>query len=161
MVYDHRHLKNVITHSRFCKVAFPGLSVFIQNPLLQMPNAACFSLNPPFVSKNKDQIMNQYNPGIKSAISQRSWGGGVTGVILLIRCLWVWQMYSHVELQLSLAGAAASIIFVATNVLLQRTQDTSFVTTKICLLQRNYVCHNRIFLAPQAYFCHDKRRVLS
>ena len=74
MVYDHRHLKMFITHSRFCKVAFPGLCVFIRNSLLQTPNAACFSLNPPFVSKNKDQIMNQYNPGIKSAISQRSGG---------------------------------------------------------------------------------------
>ena len=53
---------------------------------------------------------------------------------------------SAASLSLSLAGAASSIIFVATNVLSQQT----------C------VCRDkRQVLSRQAYFCRDKRRVLS
>ena len=39
----------------------------------------------------------------------------------------------------SLAGAATSIIFVATN--------TSFVPTNVWLLRQNYVCRHKIFLS--------------
>ena len=66
---------------------------------------------------------------------------------------------------LSLAGAATSIIFVATN--------RSFVATKVCFSRQNF-CHDKIMyvatnhlsrqisnicLSRQAYFCRDKRRV--
>ena len=62
--------------------------------------------------------------------------------------------------ELSLAGAATSIIFVATN--------TSFVPTKVCLSRQKYFSrqtkHNFAatnVLSQQAYFCCDKRRVFS
>ena len=80
-------------------------------------------------------------------------------------------------LQVSLAGAATSIIsvatkvlsrdkhvFVATNICLSR-QYTSFAATKICLSRQtlfcrdNYVCVATKVLSRQAYFCRDKRRV--
>ena len=54
------------------------------------------------------------------------------------------QRFKTQVTKLSLAGAATSIIFVATNICCDKT----FVTTKICL-------------SWQAYFCHDKRHVLS
>ena len=63
---------------------------------------------------------------------------------------------------LSLAGAAISIIFVATKLCLSQQ---IFVATKV-LSRQKYVCRDKRFVAPQvlsrqAYFCHDKRRVLS
>ena len=72
---------------------------------------------------------------------------------------------------LSLAGAATSIIFVATNMCSR--QCSSFVAIKVCLPRQNYVCRDKCFVAiktcffatkplsRQAYFCGDKRRVLS
>ena len=45
--------------------------------------------------------------------------------------------------RLSLAGAATSIIFVATKVLSWQTQNTSFVATKICLSWQS-CCHDKI-----------------
>ena len=50
-------------------------------------------------------------------------------------------------------------IFVATNTYLSR-QNTSFVTTKVRLPRQNFCC-DKIFLSRQAYYCRDKRRVLS
>ena len=47
---------------------------------------------------------------------------------------------------LSLAGAATSIIFIVTKVLLW--QNMSFVATKVCLQQQKF-CHDK-------QFCHDK-----
>ena len=69
---------------------------------------------------------------------------------------------------LSLAGAATS-----TKVLSRLSwQNPSFVATKVCLSEQNFchdkiVCHNKTFvgtnrcLSWQAYFCHDRRHVLS
>ena len=57
----------------------------------------------------------------------------------------------------SLAGAATSIIFVATKVL------STFVATNTCLSQQKYACRDKIMfvqtnilLSRQAYFCGDK-----
>ena len=46
---------------------------------------------------------------------------------------------------LSLAGAATSIIFVATlnTCLCLSRQNTSFVATEVCLSRQNYVCHDK------------------
>ena len=65
--------------------------------------------------------------------------------------------------RLSWAGAATSIIFVATNTCLLR-QNTSFVATKIRLphfifftTTQNYVCHDKThFWLRQTRVCHDK-----
>ena len=57
---------------------------------------------------------------------------------------------------LSLAGAATSIKFVATNACLSR-QNTSFVATKVCMPPQNYVCRDKIFLClSRQKFCRDK-----
>ena len=55
---------------------------------------------------------------------------------------------------LSLAGAAPSIIFVASKVLSRQTQNTSFVATKICLSWQNY-CHDKIMFVV-TNICHNK-----
>ena len=93
-------------------------------------------------------------------------------------------MLNHASLgfwPLLLAGAATSIIFVTTKVLSWQTrlswQNMSFVATKVCLSccrDKNFVCCGKImFVATntcsswgflllwQAYFCHNKRPVLS
>ena len=44
-------------------------------------------------------------------------------------------------------------IFVATNIILLG-QNTSFVVTKVCLSQQNYVCHNKYLLRQKV--CRDK-----
>ena len=57
---------------------------------------------------------------------------------------------------LSLAGAATTIIFVATNTCLSR-QSTPFVATKVCLLWQKFCrVKNMSLLSRQAYFCRDK-----
>ena len=58
--------------------------------------------------------------------------------------------------KLSLAGTATSIIFFAT------TQNTSFVATKVCLLQQNHVCRDVLFFfAPKlCLLCHDKHNFI-
>ena len=69
---------------------------------------------------------------------------------------------------ISLAGAATSIIFVATKVLSRQTRLLSRqmygCRDKIMLVATKYFC--RVFfatklLSQQAYFCRDQRRVLS
>ena len=65
---------------------------------------------------------------------------------------------------LSLAGAAPSTIFVVTKLLSRQThlswQNTSFVATKVYLLRQNF-CHDKIMFVTTKYFlttniCHDK-----
>ena len=73
------------------------------------------------------------------------------------------------RLTLSLAGAATSIILVATKHVFCRDKNMLAVTN--VLSRQNYVCRDKIFLSRQtsrqkfclrqAYFCRDKRRVLS
>ena len=48
-----------------------------------------------------------------------------------------WRGWVHPCCMLSMAVAATSIIFVATNVSSRQTQNTSFVTTKVWLSQQN------------------------
>ena len=91
----------------------------------------------------------------------------------------VLQPYHNKGRGLSLVGAATSIIFAVTKKLSQQTWqthvchnktclsqlNTSFVTTKVCLLQQNFCCDKFMFVATkvllrQAYFCRDKRRAL-
>ena len=48
--------------------------------------------------------------------------------------------------KISLAGAATSIIFVATKTCLSR-QNTSFVATKVCLSRQNFCRHKHVFVA--------------
>ena len=55
---------------------------------------------------------------------------------------------------LSVAGDATSIIFVATNRCLSR-QNTSFAT-KICLSRQTGVCQDKTRLLRQKYVCRDK-----
>ena len=62
--------------------------------------------------------------------------------------------------RVSLAGAATSIIFVATKHVFCRYKSM-FVATKVCLSRQNYVFVTTNVLSRQAYFCRDKRRVLS
>ena len=62
---------------------------------------------------------------------------------------------------LSLAGAATSIIFVATNMCLPR-QSSSFAAIKVCLSRQNYVCRDKRLLRSKRVFfslqnlCLDK-----
>ena len=58
----------------------------------------------------------------------------------------------HTDWPISLAGAATSIIFVATKVCVCRDKH-NFVATKLV--------GTSLLLSRQAYFCRDKRRVLS
>ena len=53
---------------------------------------------------------------------------------------------------ITLAGAATSIILVATNTLSR--QNMSFVATKVCLSQQNF-CHDK-YLSRQTQLCRDK-----
>ena len=68
-------------------------------------------------------------------------------------------------INLSLAGAAVSVIFVETKVLSRQThggsgQNTSFVTTKVCLLRQNYVWRDKFWQACKhakiMFVCRDK-----
>ena len=102
-------------------------------------------------------------------------------LLWLCRPLWEWQslpQWLHLKMAsaggagLSLAGAAASIIFVVIKVLFCHDKIHLFVTTKVCLSRPNYVCRNKIFLSWQKFccgkhtfvatkdvFCCDKRHV--
>ena len=77
-------------------------------------------------------------------------------------------------LPLSLAGAATSIMFLFLFfflllflVVVVVATNTSFLATNVCLPRqnicrdKNYVCRNKIHLSRQAYFCRDRRSVLS
>ena len=57
--------------------------------------------------------------------------------------------------KVSLAGAATSIIFVATKLLSRQI----FVATKVCLSRKKHNFVSTNVLSRQAYFCRDKRRV--
>ena len=64
-------------------------------------------------------------------------------------------------LGLSLAGAAISIIFVATKVLSRQIRvcrdKIMFVATKLCLSRQNYVCCDKhTFVATKDVFCLSK-----
>ena len=70
--------------------------------------------------------------------------------------------------ELSLAGAATSIIFVTTKVVSRHTclsqqtyfcRNKSFVVTNICCDKHNFTATN--ILSLQAYFCHDKHVFVS
>ena len=63
--------------------------------------------------------------------------------------------YHHHCHALSLAGAATSIIFVATKFLRLSQQNTSSVATKV-LSRQNYVCRDKhTFVATKDVFCCD------
>ena len=71
------------------------------------------------------------------------------------KLFWWWQRSDRYSL--SLARAAASIIFVATNVLSRQIRvcrDTTFVATKLCLSRQNF-CRDK-YLSQQTLFCRDK-----
>ena len=56
---------------------------------------------------------------------------------------------------LSLAGAATSIFFVATNTCLSR-QNTSFVVTKV-FVATNVCCHKHVFVATSMLLSRQKK----
>ena len=73
--------------------------------------------------------------------------------IVRIRCL---VSETRPACLLSLAGAATSIIFFATNIILSR-QKSCFVETKyFCHDKHNFVTTNIVLSRPKDVFCHDK-----
>ena len=101
--------------------------------------------------------------------SKKFWTSAVTLTLNIAiqsfhKTIWLIMMYHQTKFgckrlcssEVSLVGAATSIIFVATNTCLL-WQNTSFVTTKIYLLQQTF-CHKQAtkVMSWQAYFCHNK-----
>ena len=132
-----------------------------------------------------------------------AWSSGLVAAVvsrqITCQCLWrvsclywrhnsrsLWSLGTELNLspqKLSLAGAATSIIFIATNVLLQQTgvchnkhmfvatkhvichNESMLAATNLTLLQQKYACHDKknydkhVFIAAkvlsQVYFCHD------
>ena len=81
-------------------------------------------------------------------VSDTTWRSKVSVAADFTRCVFVTATLS---VFLSLAGAAISIIFVATKVL--SLQNTSFVATKVCLPPQN-VCRDKImFVATKHLSC--------
>ena len=71
---------------------------------------------------------------------------------------------------LSMAGAATSIIYVTTKKIVTTNtcllwQNTSFVATKVCLSRQSFCCHKHIFVTTQLLsrqtFCRNKLTFLT